>query len=114
MFWLQLQESHTKCPDLLEEPLSDAAFDVFQQVPLDNTEPCRCTLMLRASPGLSSAALPASPLPPASIAPAAAQAPLFLWEHGNGDDRIFLESKSPVTALGSAMERGRERLSGRL
>jgi len=51
VFWLQPQELHTKCPDLLEEPLSDAALDVSHHVPLDNTQPHGCTLMLRASPG---------------------------------------------------------------
>lgn len=100
MFRLQLQELHTKCPDLLEEPLGDAALDVSHHVPQDNAQPSGCTLMLRASPGLSSAALPASPLLPVSIALAAAQAPLFLWEHGNGDNRVFLESKSPYHRSG--------------
>lgn len=49
MFWLR--QSHTKCPNLLEKPLSDAAVDVSCHVPLDDTQPCGCMLMLRASPG---------------------------------------------------------------
>lgn len=103
----------TECPDLVEETLSDAALDVSYHV--HNTQPCGCTLMLRASPGLSSAALPASPLPPASIAsphpPAAAQAPFFFWSVATGSS---WKASPPITALGSALERGRERLSGRL